>query len=382
MVNSCSVCNEALDDNDTVFECDGCCNSFHLSCGGATKTENKSRKNSKCLRIFCKVCVASPETCATENMKTILKLTLKLDTFNAKQVETNIKVNDMLSKMVERMNEFYEKLESIGKVESKSDAKPSYAKAVKSKVNPVVVVKPNEKQASKKTVDDIRAKVSSASVKVCNARNIKDGGVVLSCENSNDTMKVKRIVEEAYGKNYDVRLPEAKKPRVRITNVSDQIDEDKLIGEIKEMNSELKDVDMKLVTVIKRQKQSYTFRDIIVEVNGCAYKKMIRMGTIFLDWRTCQITEHLHIQRCFKCCGFSHISSECKAEQQRCSKCAGAHRYENCRKKTVKCINCMQIIDKFGANIDANHHAFSKNCKVLQRKIQALRNKIEYNDNM
>lgn len=106
------------------------------------------------------------------------------------------------------------------------------------------------------------------------------------------------------------------------------------------------------------------------------------MGTIFLDWRQCQITEHSHIQRCFKCCGFSHISTECKAESQRCSKCAGTHRFENCRKKTVKCINCTQIIDKYGADIDANHHAWSKDCKSLQRKIEALRNKIEYNANM
>lgn len=378
----CSVCNEALDDETNVFECDGCCDSFHLHCGGATRTEVKTRKNSRCMRIFCKVCVASPETCAAENMKTILKLSLKLDTFNAKQIETNIRVNDILSNLAEKINDMYEKFESFNMNEATSNTKPSYAKAVKTKVNPVVVVKPKEKQASKKTVDDIRAKVNSASIKVCNARNIKDGGIVLSCENSNDTMKVKKIVEESYGKNYDVRLPEAKKPRVRITNVSDQIAEDQLIIEIKKMNAELKDVDMKIITVIKRQKQSYTFRDIIVEVNGCAYKKMLKMGAIFLDWRTCQITEHIHIQRCFKCCGFSHISSECKVEHQRCSKCAGTHRYENCRKKIVKCINCMQIIDKYGAEIDANHHAWSKNCKVLQRKIEALRMKIEYNSNM
>lgn len=126
---------------------------------------------------------------------------------------------------------------------------------------------------------------------VCNTRNIKDGGVVLSCENSSDTMKVKQIVEASYGKNYDVRLPEVKKPRVRITNISDQIDEDKLIDEIKKMNADLKEVDMKLVTVINRKKYSNTYRDIIVEVNGYAYKKLLKMGTIFLDWRQCQITE-------------------------------------------------------------------------------------------
>lgn len=102
------------------------------------------------------------------------------------------------------------------------------------------------------------------------------------------------------------------------------------------MNADLKDIDMKLVTVIKRKKQSYAYRDIVIEVNGSAYKKMLQMGNIFLEWRQCKITEHLHIKRCFKCCGFSHISTECKAETQRCSKCAENHRYENCRSKTLK----------------------------------------------
>lgn len=381
MSTKCSMCDETFDDDVAdEFECDGCCDSFHLKCGGVTKKDYTARQIGKSLRVYCTNCSKSPETCVADNIKLILKFVQKIDLFNQKQVETNTKVNDILLKTTEKVNEIGEKIDAFGTSIPNSGTKSSYAKAVKTKVNPVVVVKPKEKQASKKTVEEIRAKVKN--VKVCNTRNIKDGGVVLSCENSSDTMKVKQIVEASYGKNYDVRLPEVKKPRVRITNISDQIDEDKLIDEIKKMNADLKEVDMKLVTVINRKKYSNTYRDIIVEVNGYAYKKLLKMGTIFLDWRQCQITEHLHIQRCFKCCGFSHISTECKAESQRCSKCAGTHRFENCRKKTVKCINCTQIIDKYGADIDANHHAWSKDCKVLQRKIEALRNKIEYNANM
>lgn len=204
----------------------------------------------------------------------------------------------------------------------------------------------------------------------------------MSCENINDTMRVKQIVEESYGQNYDVRLPEIKKPRVRIMNVSDRVEEENLINEIKKMNSELKDVDMKLITVIKKRKQSNHSRDVVIEVSAEAYKKLINLGSIFLDWRQCRISEHLHVQRCFKCCGFSHISTECKSETQKCSRCAGKHRFENCRNKTLKCTNCTLIIEKYGADIDSNHHAWSKECKVLQRKIETMRNRIEYNANI
>lgn len=115
----CSVCNEAFDDSENVFECDGCCDSFHIKCGGVKKADSKARQTSTCLRIYCKVCVASPETCAAENLKTILKVVFKIDHFNSKQVETNIKVNDILSSTVEKVNEINEKLESLGTPELK-----------------------------------------------------------------------------------------------------------------------------------------------------------------------------------------------------------------------------------------------------------------------
>lgn len=377
MALPCSMCNELIDSDENVFECDGCTKSFHLKCGGATKKDNSARKISKSLRLYCTVCVTNPAECLAENVKTIMKFVHKIDLFNQNQTQINAKVNDVMSNTAEKINEMSEKLESLDYSDSKTiPSKPT--RAVKTNINPVVVVKPKEKQDSKKTVEDVRKKIEK-NVKVCNARNIKDGGIVLSCENSNDTMKVKKIVEESYGKNYEVRLPATKKPRVRITNISDKMKKEKLIDEIKKMNVELKDVDMKLITVIDRKRYSYTYRDIIIEVNGTDFKKLMKMGIVFLDWRECEISEHLYLQRCFKCCGFSHISTECTYEFQKCSKCAGNHKHDNCKKKTLKCVNCVQVVEKYGADIDTNHHAWSKDCKVLQRKLHALKNKIEYN---
>lgn len=323
MSSPCSVCNKKFEENDDVFECDGCTDTQHVKCGGVTKKDCVARNGSKSLRLYCSYCVTNPAACLNENVTTILKFLHKIDLFNQQQVETNTKVNRLLANTIERVNEIGDKIESLGSIESNaSTSKKTNTNAVKTEVNPVVV-------------DPV---VDGKNVKVCKARNIKDGGVVLSCVSNNDTMRVKQKVEESYGENYEVSLPEAKKPRVRITNVSDRIDEDKLIGEIKMMNSELKDAEMKLVTVINKLKQSYKYRDIVVEVNGATYKKLLKLGEIFLDWRQCAVSEHLHIQRCFKCCGFSHISSECKSAEQKCSICAGPHRFNNCTRKKLKCI--------------------------------------------
>ena len=94
MDSPCSVCNEAIEDDDDVFECDGCSDSLHLKCGGATKKDISARKVSKCLRVYCKLCVSNPAAIVADNVKTIMKFVHKIDLFNQKQIETNARVND------------------------------------------------------------------------------------------------------------------------------------------------------------------------------------------------------------------------------------------------------------------------------------------------
>ena len=102
MDSPCSVCNEAIEDDDDVFECDGCSDSLHLKCGGATKKDISARRVSKCLRVYCKLCVSNPAACVADNVKTIMKFVHKIDLFNQKQVETNARVNDILTSTVEK----------------------------------------------------------------------------------------------------------------------------------------------------------------------------------------------------------------------------------------------------------------------------------------
>lgn len=172
-------------------------------------------------------------------------------------------------------------------------------------------------------------------------------------------MKFKQLGEKSCGKSYEVTLPEVKKPRIRITNVSAQIEEKELINGIKKMNTELSQADLNIIAVIEKKKNSYSYRDLVIEVNGATYNKMLNMEKLFLDWRECPINEHLYLQRCYKCRGFSHIAKNCKLTQ-RCSKCAGSHKFQDCKRNVVKCVNCSNVIDKYGADIDANHHAWSQ----------------------
>ena len=76
------------------------------------------------------------------------------------------------------------------------------------------------------------------------------------------------------------------------------------------------------------------------------------------------------VTQCYKCQGFNHVAKDCKSEQK-CVRCAGAHKSTECPDKNkkslkLKCSNC-----------NGDHVASSKSCPKFkdQIKIQADRAK-------
>lgn len=106
---------------------------------------------------------------------------------------------------------------------------------------------------------------------------------------------------------------------------------------------------------------------------------MLNAGVSRLPWRECKVEQHLYVKRCFKRCGFSHTAQQCQQNVQFCSKCAGNHKYDSCRSKKMCCINCKVANEKYGLTLNTEHHAWSKDCRVLARRMQTMREKIEFN---
>lgn len=90
----CFMCEESIDEeNDknvpSFAECDECENNFHPHCFKASAKELKARKDSKCLRLFCPICVQLKENSASEKFKELLKWVQKLDLFNQVRIPSN-----------------------------------------------------------------------------------------------------------------------------------------------------------------------------------------------------------------------------------------------------------------------------------------------------
>lgn len=388
--SSCYKCEKIFDEEDDVAECDGCCSLFHPRCIKVRRSDMSARQHCKNLKLYCTECCDNPEQINAENIKTILKFIVKIDMFNQKGMILQQQRDDLLNNLSNKINaiesqnaELKKSLESFNdKIKEPIQTKTkSFANVVKStSVKPTVLVKPKEKQISKKTLNDVTANIDVNQFKICGTRNVRNGGLILRCDSSTETMKIKQAIQEKIGDSYEIELPKIKKPRLRISNIDDEIKKEAIIGELKRHNQQIKDDNIDLITTINKSYRGFTSIDIIIEVECNTYKKLLEIGTLYLPWRECKVFEHIHIKRCYKCCGYSHISSECNG-QQTCSKCSGPHKYAECNSKKIQCVNCISTNNKYKSNLSTNHNAWSKECNIHQKRIANLRNKIEYDNN-
>lgn len=391
----CFFCEKNIDEEEgengpAYGECDDCENLFHLKCMKATKNDLKARKSSNCLRIYCPFCVEARDNRVGEKVKELLKWVQKLDLFNQEhklQIQAN---NDSIKAMSTKIDNFEKNIDSSVKVVqnmnnnnniNQSSCSQSYASVTKKAiVKPAVVIRPKKKQDSKKTLEAVTTSVDKGAVNVCGTRTVRDGGVVLRCIDAKETMKVKQIVSDKLGDDYEVILPKVKNPRLRVCNIAADISNEDIIKELKTHNQEINNIDMKLITVINRKATSRKneTKDIVVEVNGAAYSKLLDMNVLKLPWNECRILEHVYVKRCYKCLGFSHIAKDCTGDQK-CSKCGGNHKFSDCKSKNLCCANCRSFNAKNKTKIDTKHHAWSKECEAYKRRINTIINNIEYN---
>lgn len=117
----------------------------------------------------------------------------------------------------------------------------------------------------------------------------------------------------------------------------------------------------------------------LIEVDGTTYETLIRKEKINIGWDRCRVYDAVNVQRCYKCSGFGHKASDCR-NQKACPRCAECHDLKDCKAepKDIKCINCKNAVEKLKINLDIRHEAWSNECKVLSRKLEAEKSKIDF----
>lgn len=388
-VNKCFKCEIEFEDDERSFECDGCSATWHLKCAGITKQEANIRDKSNRIRLLCDDCnTTDPIGIIANNVKTMMKFIYKIDMTLQNQVMTSANIEDTLTKNTEEIKRI-ETVINIMKNEvitvAQANTNHSSPTNTSTTVNmvrqpgilPAVVVKPkNDKQTCEATMQKIKQCIGTSGTIVRNTQNIRSGGVVLSCANAGETMKMKQLICDKTGDEYEVLLPSIKRPRVKITKVHSDMNTDEILNDIKNKNENLGEAEIEIKKIIKRRQTNTC--DVIAEVDCKSFETMMMKKKLFIGWSRCDVNEHVYLKRCYKCCGFSHIEKECKRVLA-CSKCAEQHKSTACKSRKFGCINCITANDKYGLSLMTDHHAWSRNCAVLRKRVNGLKEYIQYN---
>lgn len=209
-------------------------------------------------------------------------------------------------------------------------------------------------------------------------KNIKDGGILVGCSNSEDTLKLKGIAENKLKENYDIKDVRNVKPRIRIVGMSEKLEENELIQYIKFQNKHLDSENCNLkILKLWSTKKNVNIYQAILQVEKNFYDKIMSIGEgkLFIGYDLCSVYDSIEIRRCFKCSGFNHMSDQCKSTIC-CPKCAGEHDLKNCTSVTLKCGNCIGYSNTNETELNIEHAAWDRNCFVYKQHIDELKSKI------
>lgn len=285
--------------------------------------------------------------------------------------------------LLNRVNEVQESLnvglikvtESIAKKQKIQNVK-SYADVAK-RSHPVVVVKPKDNtQKSSATKSAISELIDPSKFTIQDVRTSKNGGIIIECDDVSKMEQLKKDVEQKLGSNYDISAPTGRCPKIKILGITEDWSIEKIENALLNQNGKFFSGCGKPKVVQKfKIKNSYGAK---VEVDGVSFKRILDTGRIILGWDSCIVHEAFDCIRCFKCLGFHHLATSCKATKA-CSKCGDAHDLKDCQATIERCINCVNAVKRLNLDIDTGHSALSLKCSTYQKKIEAERKKINYN---
>lgn len=199
----------------------------------------------------------------------------------------------------------------------------------------------------------------------------------VNLENQRQELKeaIQRVLE--LNEKIEVKLPIRRKPRIILFNVPASSGDEDLVKDMYLQNHFIKqncsqEVFQREVKVLSTFQGKHSPPDKYVILSTISFCKnlILQQDRVAVSWETVVVKDHLPLIRCFKCCGYTHISKYCD-ERNRCSHCTGWHAFKECDKlnDTPACINCKKANKSLPpeARNPTDHNAFSWQYPILNR---------------
>ncbi|CAH1968324.1 unnamed protein product [Acanthoscelides obtectus] len=306
MADKCAECQSLVNRSKPGISCSGFCDQFfHISCMGIPYDVLKVIKTPG-LFWFCPSCV---------NKRTDLDFV---------STRINKKVDALISNIHESFNEAKSVL--INKIDEQFDqdtlrrmpaTDASYANILKKNVN--LIVKPkNNDQPHAATRLKMRQSVDPVTnnIKFSQVKNIKNGGLLIKCDGSEDASKLKELASLHLADDYEVKEVRKFNPRLKIVGMSECIDKEQLSVILKSQNSVFQNDSECTVLKVWPTKKSDDVFQAILDVDIATYSSILSRGNLIVNFESCIVYDAISLRLCFKCCGHNHYAKNCKSKVQ------------------------------------------------------------------
>lgn len=349
------------------------------SCGVKYKEENE---------IVCAKCMTRFHTCVLGNSNLVKATTANMRMVDglkwfcqkcSDKFDDNYNVIKEVRNYMAVMSSWIEKLSSESQ-QNNEPAKTSYSSIVKA--TPVqrklIVVKPKDKEKTKRSETRERIKSVIDPVQVTSIGNAAGNAIRIETDIEND--EVFNNLQTNLNNSFEITEPGKKMPKIRIVHFSNELEwkEEEITAAIVKQNSCLfaETDSLKIVKILKNNKNDRV--TLIAEVNGKLYNKIIEQKSVMIHWSYCRVFDAFQVMRCYKCNRFAHLAKNCKAQNETCGKCSENHKTIDCQNESLKCINCCNANNKFRLNLDVNHPVWDKNCESNKRRKTLMEKSISY----
>jgi hypothetical protein len=368
--NACYRCRKTIDNNENVMKCFVCKRSYCVECEDPKIGRDEQRMvneklkgdwtKARGLRWVCRTCDGDLSLDAAQ----ILLGTSK----------------EFMRKFEEKINQLEEIIKRMEKKEPKSNdpAKQSWSTVVS-----IVHKDPKKKEASsssRKLRETVREIVDPSKVQAGALRKSRNGGVTFNCKTGKNKQKLQKEMDEAFGEEFEVKISDEKKPRVKIIGLYDDKESsaEELEGIIKKQNKELVKASDYLKIVKVSNWKTNNVKTLIAEVECDVYHRLLEVGKMNINWSRCNILDGVEVMRCYNCSRYAHKGKFCESEKC-CPKCMQKHSLteHDEENKEEKCINCHEANERLNLGLDINHAVWSRECTVYKQKLQLTKRKFE-----
>ncbi|KAK5649857.1 hypothetical protein RI129_000886 [Pyrocoelia pectoralis] len=391
-VDVCLECNKKITKKDYSVQCSEECGGWiHKKCSEIDNEQWKLIEKGK-EKFSCKKCIASlksevkgDEILVSEDKKAIqeiLKLVEKL-TIKIKVLEDENAILKNRMTCIENgtVKECYNETRN----EVVREYKKTFAETVKNQAkSEVLIVKQisiKNGTDSKKIVSELKEKVDpvNLNVGIKSIKNISNGGVAVHCESGKDVEILKSEVENKLGDQYQVLIPAGRRPQFKIVGIMDKLTEQELIKCLIAQNQIILDQEdgqdaIKVIKIVKGK----IGQTAIIESSSTISQSVLLKERLKIKWSICPVYEYVSILRCYRCNGYYHKAADCKNEAA-CGLCGdNAHETNKCKTNEVRCVNCVAMNKKLSLHLDVGHSAFDPKCCVYKKKVEVMKNRINY----